>query len=399
MRPHASAWSLAALTTAVGLVMSTAALGSAAATVQQPSPVLKVGFVNTETGPFSSPEITRAAKAAAAYINLHGGVHGRLLQLVTCGTDGTAASSTTCANRIVAAGVPVVLNGKDAGLDAALPLYKAAGVKIFGVAAPPAVSANTDQTLLEPPNPSLNNVIALTLQHLGISKLVFALPEGGAAGPLIEAFKAFMSAHGIEAIVTTVAATNPDFTAVVDTAESAGAQSIMFSFGEADCTQAISSIKTAGYQGTVIAGPCSAFIDDLGEQAEGVYSLQAIVPYSAKDTVTDSAVKADLETYTRVLTAFGLKDDLSTNATWGYSSVMTFADALGSVKGPLTADAVRGAVSTFKGRSVLGGPVDCTAKLVPGSACGRTMALVRADGDETTTLVSGAPLDVIAPQF
>lgn len=76
---------------------------------------LTIGMVNQENTPVSSfPELSAAAKAAAAFINDNlGGVNGRPLNIEVCNTGFSAEGSAACGQRFAEAGVPAVLGGID----------------------------------------------------------------------------------------------------------------------------------------------------------------------------------------------------------------------------------------------------------------------------------------------
>ena len=90
---------------------------------------IKVGYINLQGGPtISAPEYTEGAELAVGYVNSHlNGFGGHPVQLIRCDVDGTPASSTACANQMVDAKVPLVIQGVDAN-DAAVPILARAGI-------------------------------------------------------------------------------------------------------------------------------------------------------------------------------------------------------------------------------------------------------------------------------
>ena len=94
---------------------------------------IKVGFVNSEGGAFSVPELRVGNEVAETYINDQlGGVTGRPLQVTRCTTDGSPEASIDCANQLVEEGVVAVVEGTDLGGDAMLPILADAGVPLVG---------------------------------------------------------------------------------------------------------------------------------------------------------------------------------------------------------------------------------------------------------------------------
>jgi Periplasmic binding protein len=94
---------------------------------------IKVGFVNSEGGAFSVPELRVGNEVAEDYINDHlGGVNGRPLHVTRCVTDGSPESSIDCANQFVEAGVVAAVEGTDLGGDAMLPILADAQIPLVG---------------------------------------------------------------------------------------------------------------------------------------------------------------------------------------------------------------------------------------------------------------------------
>src|SRR6202044_498753 len=86
------------------------------------------GMINLELNPQASfPEVRAAAEAAVKYVNAYGGgLDGHPIQLDTCLTDGSPATSTQCANKLVAAHPVAILGGADLSAANTLPIYKKA---------------------------------------------------------------------------------------------------------------------------------------------------------------------------------------------------------------------------------------------------------------------------------
>src|SRR5580765_5807278 len=91
--PATPAPSAAALVTAAPVTTAAAAPAPSAAPVTTAPPVtsaagpatgqpVKIGFVNLEGGAVSLPELRIGAQTAASYLNQHGGVKGRPLEIV-----------------------------------------------------------------------------------------------------------------------------------------------------------------------------------------------------------------------------------------------------------------------------------------------------------------------------
>ncbi|OHV56436.1 branched-chain amino acid ABC transporter substrate-binding protein [Pseudofrankia sp. BMG5.36] len=104
--------------------------GSGTPAVGPTGPPLLLGYVTQENSAVGSfPETRVAAEAAAAYANAElDGVKGRPVKLVTCATNGSPESSQGCANKLVAQHPVAVVGGIDVGAEAAMEVYKNAGI-------------------------------------------------------------------------------------------------------------------------------------------------------------------------------------------------------------------------------------------------------------------------------
>jgi branched-chain amino acid transport system substrate-binding protein len=91
-----------------------------------------VGMVNTEGSPgLDFPEISEATRAGADFLNEHGGMGGRPIQLEVCNADGAPESSQACAQELVGKGVEMVMLGLD--LFPGYDTYTASNIPVTGV--------------------------------------------------------------------------------------------------------------------------------------------------------------------------------------------------------------------------------------------------------------------------
>lgn len=76
---------------------------------------ITIGMINQENTPAGSyPELTQGVRAAIGFVNEQlGGLDGRPIELEVCNTNFSAEGSTTCGQRFVEEGVPVVMGGID----------------------------------------------------------------------------------------------------------------------------------------------------------------------------------------------------------------------------------------------------------------------------------------------
>jgi len=94
-------------------------------------PIL-VGLVNTEGTPaLDFPDIRLAVSGTVDYLNQHGGIGNRPIELETCTANGSPETSQACAQELTGKGVEMVLLGLDLFPD--YNTYTAAGVPVIGM--------------------------------------------------------------------------------------------------------------------------------------------------------------------------------------------------------------------------------------------------------------------------
>jgi branched-chain amino acid transport system substrate-binding protein len=123
--------STATSTSGSGGATSSGALGTPDAATGSP---VVFGMINIETNPgVDFPEIREAAQATIAYVNAYrGGLDGHPIQLQFCATDGSPATSSQCANKLIADHPVAIMGASDLASADTLPLYKKAGLALIG---------------------------------------------------------------------------------------------------------------------------------------------------------------------------------------------------------------------------------------------------------------------------
>jgi len=114
---------------------SSGSSSNSAAVAADPSlPKLKVGFINQEAGSAGTyPENKAAATAAVDYINKElGGIEKHEIELDSCATDGTVATSQKCAQQMVNDKVTFVTGGLDNNMQAWYSILDPAKIPVIG---------------------------------------------------------------------------------------------------------------------------------------------------------------------------------------------------------------------------------------------------------------------------
>ena len=91
-----------------------------------------VGMVNTEGSPgLDFPEISTSAQAAADFLNDHGGLCGRPIEMEFCDANGSPETSQACAQELAGKGVELVMLGLD--LFPGYDTFTASNIPVTGV--------------------------------------------------------------------------------------------------------------------------------------------------------------------------------------------------------------------------------------------------------------------------
>jgi branched-chain amino acid transport system substrate-binding protein len=372
--------------------------GSQAAPNPATGSPITVGWVNTDNGAFAFPETTTMAESAIEYVNGHGGINNHPLKLSKCSTDGTPASSVQCANQFVAEKVAAVLVGYDVTLDAAADIYQNAGLRLVSALVTPKNAGNPEDTTFGPPPALVFSGAPAIFKLIGADRIQFVYSDTGpAVEQIFESVADSVNGAGMSASLSPVAAANPDVTAAINAAKAKDADTLYFLFAENDCTNAIRTARQLGWDGKIFAGTCSKFIEDLGEQAAGVYTQGNAFSFRSRESAIEviPGLKPEFNVYESAAKANAPEYLTSNNALFGFSVVMTFAEAARTITGTLDQASIGKALAAYHGRQFLGTEQDCSTKPVPGAACGSELVILEAQSDGTQRVVGGKPINLV----
>jgi branched-chain amino acid transport system substrate-binding protein len=156
-----------------------------------------VGLVNTEGTPgLDFPEIRRTIESATDYLNQHGGMGNRPIELETCTVDGSPEKSQSCAQELAGKGVELVLLGLDLFPDYAT--YTAENLPVVGVLPilPPDYQANA--LFLTGGNATVGGAMAaVAKEHFGATKVGIVSADNPGANASEAALTASLDKAGI----------------------------------------------------------------------------------------------------------------------------------------------------------------------------------------------------------
>lgn len=361
---------------------------------------IKIGFVNTEgSGPVSLPEIGDAISAAEKYVNTQlGGIDGQPIQYVRCATDGSPEKSIDCANKLVEADVAYVQNGLDIGSDAALAIYRSAGIPFIGHA-PAGEKQQTAKGvyLLGMAGPASAAAPLKYFSEQGEESVVWFQLDIPAGHQYIEAnVEPVAKQLGVKVTPIYYPPENADWTALAATAMSDSPEVIAISGLETTCIGLIGALKTAGYDGTVFASTCSAFVEALKSAAAGVIRESDIwLPGGEGDV--PKAKQEELAAYEKAMTEGGFEKEINASLAPAYfADTVTMARILEGVSGPITPASVTKAMNAAVDvDSFIGPEISCDGSAWPGqSACGNQALLYETQANGKQKEISEGFIDV-----
>src|SRR4051794_18898003 len=394
----------AAPTSAAGTAAPAAGGGGATTTVTpqkaDPSkPPVVVGFHNLEGGALSLPEIRQAFLSGINYVNEElGGINGRPMKAETCNLDVAPESSVNCANQFVEKRVVVAVQGVDVAADAALPIWKQAGlVDIAFAGFTPGLNASRGDafvTLFDSRDILAQNLImqqklgaknvAIVQQDIASTKAYFDSVEKPTADKLGLGLQPFYYSATTDwtSFAATILSTNPDgidFPAATD----------------AVCLAAIPALKSAGFTKTLHASSCAEYVEKLpADQVNGVVNHNEF--YYPTFTSIPPKPQHDIDIFTRYTKRDvpGLKSIVYGEL--GFHIAVQAADMLRQVQGDITPQSVAQTLPNAKGPMFFRDTgYDCSKNYWPpdSSACSDASLYTRANKDRKKELLDINPVD------
>jgi len=353
---------------------------------------IKIGFVNTNSGPSAIPAIRTGTELAVKRINdFDNGINGHPIDLDSCSTDGTPESSAACANKLVADKVAVVIEGEDVGTDAKIPILRDAGIALIGnTTAGTSQSFNQDAFFFSPAATTYPTSEVDLAAHEGVKKLALVAPDLPLVPIVLEVARKQGRRDGVDVQLVKFDPAAPDFDAVIAAAKSNGSDGIAMIAIDEWCNGLIHSAQSAGYTGKIDLGECLEFSSVIGaKQTAGMYTITTAWKPSARADAPADARKI-IDQYEAAMIKAGKRDQINRLAWIGYIGAVQSASALRTVKGDYTAANVMDTMRNLENvANPVGEPITCKPRPQPGTsgcAAGWLWFVQRPDG--TAKLVS-----------
>lgn len=332
-----------------------------------------LGVQSPDKGAGAYPQSTYGAKAAEWYINNEmGGVQGRPVELDICSGDGSPETGVKCGNDFVADDVPVVFDAYDQTATGAMtPLLKSAGIPIVGTLGGQSVAEREEYgTAFYFTGPLETSALGMVtvLSDLGKKKAALAVNEAPSShGYVDDLVKPLAANVGLSVEATYVDIENANFQVIAATelAEDPDVAGVI-ALPEEGCTGLIQALRQTGYDGTIFAGSCSQFIDEVGADAAGaIVQPRLWVPESRENAPED--IQEELDAFTEAMEEVGYEDELSARSLYSFAGLINLANIMNEIDGDITNDTVKAAMQNVKDFDTYLGPtVTCDGQQWPG---------------------------------
>lgn len=349
-----------------------------------------IGVQSLDTGPVAYPQSTYGAKAAEWYVNNKmGGINGRPLKLDVCSGDGTPEKGVSCANHFVSANVPVVFDAYDGtSVGAMTPILSEAKIPIVGELAGQGVAESapygTAFYFTGPLETSALGMVTL-LHNKQASTASLAVTDAPSSHGYVDKLVAPLGKQlGVTVTAVYTKADNANYQVLAQT-ELAGKPDVagLIALPEDGCTGLIDALKQSGFGGTIFAGSCSQFIEELGGKAKGaVIQPRLWIPLARAHAPKD--VQDQLDQFASAMKAVGYEKEQSARSEYSFAGIINLAKILSGVKGDLSATTVTDAMKNVKDfQTYLGPKVTCDGQQWPGrpGACSHKAIFFEVQGD------------------
>ena len=362
---------------------------------------IAIGFVNSEGGAFSVPELRVGNEVATDYINNNlGGVNGRPIEVTRCATDGSPESSIDCANQLVEAGVVAVVEGTDLQGDAMLPILTDAGIPLVGhVQFGPARMFDPNSTYFGAAALAYGAAALQFYADEGAESVVWLLPDEPSSHAFTDAsLEPASEALGIDYTTVYYDAASPNWAVLATTAVAEDPDvSGTIAATDAQCAEMVGALRDTGYEGRILAASCVGLHDALGDDAVGV-DTDADHWHPGDIESAPAAKQAELEEYGAVMRAAGHEDLIGGNAIITFADMINLSRIMATIDGPVDGASVAGALDATTDFDSYAGPtISCDGTIMPGnSACSTDLLFFQVQDDGSVRAVTDDFVDVTA---
>lgn len=351
---------------------------------------LTLGFGDPGLGAAAYPEVAAAGKAAIWYVNnVLGGIKGRPLDLIDCQTDGAPETAIPCANKFVAANVPAVVDGYDAGMGAEYPILKSAQIPIIGTVAGNSVTDVAPiGTAFYFVGPQASTAVGFlqAFKEQGLKTAALALTDAQASRSYVDRTLAPLAKKlGIDFSPIYVSGTTANFVTVAATEISTKADVVgSVAMSEGNCAKLVDALKQQKSTKTLYMGTCTEFVDTSTSGGAGaIIGARNWLPQTA--AYAPDTIKKQLKDAEDAFAQTGNPGKLAPKSMYAFSAIVTTAQVLATMTGEITNTTVTETMKNLKDFQVFAGPLaTCDGSQWPGtSSCTKQAILLKVQDDKS----------------
>lgn len=334
----------AAAFTAAALVLTGCAGGD---TGGDAAPI-KLGSVNTISGPATFPEASAAAQAVFDRVNAEGGINGRMIEYKAMDDKADPATATASARELVGGDEVVALVGGASLLDCEInaKYYESEDIRsIQGIGVDPGCFSSPN---IAPTNIGPYNDTTLTMlygsEELGLDNLCVFTSVIGSTGPAYTAaIERWSEVTGKEPLLVddTVPYGGADYTPYIVKAKEAGCEAIVSNAVEPDGIGQIKAANQQGWDDVTFLFLTSTYSESFAAAVEnagaGVFVPAEFFPFT-EDSEANADWKSLMEENDITLTSF---------SQGGYLAATIMVEVLKGIEGDITRESVNEALANM----------------------------------------------------
>ncbi|MGB0113172.1 MAG: ABC transporter substrate-binding protein [Ilumatobacteraceae bacterium] len=233
-----------------------------------------IGMVNTEGTPgLDFPEMRTDTDLAVDYLNEHGGLGGRPVQLEHCASSGSPETSQACAQELSGKGVELTMLGLD--LFPGYDTFAAADIPVVGALPILPADYTADALFMTGGNlTTMGAIVALTVEHFGASSVGIISADNAGANGSEQALTAALDKAGVthKSVKGGDNETDAGFQGLIREANSDDPDVLVSLYSDAGCIGAMRGRVSLGIDTPVISTAiCGSgeVIDVVGDDALG----------------------------------------------------------------------------------------------------------------------------------
>jgi branched-chain amino acid transport system substrate-binding protein len=333
------------------------------------------------------PEVREAEQAGVNYVNDYlNGINGHPIQLATCVGDGQPATSTNCANQILAKKPLLILGGADTGASGSFTVWNRSGLAYLGGPPFTPVESNAPNAAVFISLTVADNAAALQYakQTYGVKKasLIYVDDtQGTYTGKIIENE---MKNAGFQIKTVPVSPTQADMSSAAASAISSSPD-LVYVETPTQCPAVLKALKSVGYTGHIGGiDPCTSppALASAGSAANGLIFAQ---PFYSLDSGQPDAKLA-----LAIIGKYAPKNiALDSPALSGLGAVINIQKTLSALKGQLTSKSILAAFTSGSNHpNFLAHPYTCDRTQVPAQAasCNGYMLVKQVNNGQARTI-------------